>query len=84
MLEEFSCLGKLPEFTACTNRLQEWNKFPQKKVPIILVHQLNARRCEILQKLFSEKSVYNIGTFDPCQPEDRKLGEGAIKKLCSD
>ena len=77
-LEEFSRLGKLLEFTTCTNRLQEWNKPRQKKVPIIPVHQLNARRCEILQKQCSVKS---ISTFDPRQPEDRKLCEGAIEKL---
>ena len=46
-LEEFRCLGKLPEFATCTDRLQEWNKPWQKKVPIIPVNQLNARRCEI-------------------------------------
>ena len=34
-LEEFSRLGKLPEFATCTNRLQAWNKPRQKKVPII-------------------------------------------------
>ena len=69
-LEEFSCLGKLLEFVTCTDRLQEWNKPRQKKVPIIPVHQLNARRCEILQLHSSGKS---LSTFDPCQPKDRKL-----------
>ena len=54
-LEEFSCLGKLPEFATCTDRLQAWNKPRQKKVPIIPVHELNARRCEILQKQSSGK-----------------------------
>ena len=34
-LEEFSRLGELPEFATCTDRLQEWNKPRQKKVPII-------------------------------------------------
>ena len=50
-------------------------------MPIIPVHQLDTRRCEILQKQCSAKSV---STFDPRQPEDRKLCEGAIEKLCSD
>lgn len=62
-------------------RLQEWNKPWQKKVPIIPVHQLNARRCEILQKECSDKI---LSTFDPHQPEDRRLCEGAIEKLRCD
>ena len=74
-LEEFSRLGKLPEFATCTDRLQAWNKPRQKKVPIIPVHELNARRCKILQKQSSDKT---LSTFDPRQPEDRELCAGAI------
>lgn len=80
-LEEFSRLGKLAEFATCTDRLQAWNKPRQKKLSIIPVHELNARRCEILQKQSSGKI---LSTFDPRQPEDRKLCAGAIEKLRCD
>ena len=77
-LEEFSRLGKLPEYVTCTDKLQQWNKPREKKVPIIPLHQLNARRSEILQLNSSGK---NLSTFDPRQPEDRKLCEGTIEEL---
>lgn len=71
-------LGKLLEFATCTDRLQKWNKPQQKKVPIIPVHQLNTRRCEILQLHSSGKS---LSTFDTRQPTDCKLCESVIEKL---
>ena len=77
-LEEFSRLDKLPEYVACTDKIQQWNKPREKKVPIIPVHELNARRSEILQLHSIGRS---LNTCDPRQPEDRKLCEGAIEEL---
>ena len=45
-------------------------------MPIIPVHELNARRSEIVQLHSSGRS---LSTSDPRQPEDRKLCEGELR-----
>ena len=47
---EFCKSGKLTDFLTCTEKLQEWNKPRPKKVEILPVVELTARRQEILKK----------------------------------
>ena len=49
-LEEFSRFGHLPEFLTCTDQLQQWNRPRPKKLDIIPVANLTARRSELLIK----------------------------------
>ena len=77
-LEEFSRLGKLPDFVMCTEKLQEWNKPRPKKLEILPVADLTSRRQEILRKKGKENFP---GHHDP-QPQDcRKLGSEAVETL---
>lgn len=49
-LVEFCKSGQLPEFRTCTEVLQQWNKPRPKKVEVIPVDEIGARRKEILTK----------------------------------
>ena len=80
-LEEFSRFGHLPEFLTCTDQLQQWNRPRPKKLDIIPVANLTARRSELLIK---ESKSISISTFDPRQPEHRKNSTGAIENLRCD
>ena len=48
-LEEYSRIGRSPDFLTCTDKLQEWNKPRQKRLDALPVTSLTSRRNEILQ-----------------------------------
>ena len=80
-LEEFSCLGKLPELLTCTKKLQEWNRSRLENLAIIPVADLGVRRSDILLR---EGKGSSLSTFDPRQPHQRMLGTAAVETLCCD
>jgi len=75
-VEEFCRLGQLPEFLTSTDKQQEWHRPREGKLNVVPVHRLNERRSEILKQ-----SRKGLSTFDPRQPEDRKLNEHAIEQF---
>ena len=74
-LEEFSRLGKLPEFLTATEKLQEWNRPRPKTLTMIPVADLAARSSDILLR---EGKGSSLSTFDPRQPHHRMLGTAAL------
>ena len=80
-LEEFSRLRKLPEFLTCTEKLQEWNRPRPKKLAIIPVADLAARRSDILLR---EGKGSSLSTFDPRQPHQRTFDTAAVETLRCD
>ena len=77
-LEEFSCIGHLPEFLTCTDQLQQWNRPRPKKLDIVPVANLTPRRSELL---FKESKSTTISMFDPRQPEHCKNSTEAVENL---
>ena len=47
-LADFCRLGTLPEFLTCTDTLQEWNRPRPQRIDLIPVHELGARRRQLL------------------------------------
>ena len=47
-LADFCRLGTLPEFLTCTDTLQEWNQPRPQHIDLIPVHELGARRRQLL------------------------------------
>ena len=80
-LEEFSRLGEIPDYIACTSKLQEWNKPRPKKLDILPVTNLSARRDTILLK---EKKVSPIVSFDPRPLDQRTVSNDAIESFRCD
>ena len=80
-LEEFSRIGKTPEYSTCTDKLQQWNKPHPKKLDILPVASLSSRREEILLK---EKKVSPLVTFDPRPIDQRKIGDEVVEKFRCD
>ena len=77
-LEEFSRLGKLPDFLTCTDKLQEWNRPRPKKLAVIPVANLTARRSNILQR---ESKGSSLSNFNPRQPHHRTIDSEAVENL---
>ena len=47
-LADFCRLGTLPEFLTCTDTIQEWNRPRPQRIDPIPVHELGARRRQLL------------------------------------
>lgn len=80
-LEEFSRIGKTPEYATCTDKLQEWNKPRPKKLAMVPVTSLTSRRNELLLK---KKKTSPVVSFDPRPVNQRKLGDEAIERFRCD
>ena len=80
-LEEFTRIGKCPEYLTCTDKLQQWNKPRPKKIDILPVTDLTSIRDDILQKNIKDLPVVR---FDPRPPDYRQLTSEAIEKFRCD
>ena len=72
---------KLSAFLTCTEKLQEWNRPRLKKLAIILVADLAARRSDILLR---EGEGSSLSMFDPRQPHQHTLDTTAVETLRCD
>ena len=75
---DFCKHGSMPEFLSCTDKLQSWNKPRSRKVDIIPVEELCARRSELNNKM--HKSVI----YDPRPEQFQKVLPSSIEQLRSD
>ena len=75
---DFCKCGSVPEFLTCTDKLQSWNKPRGRKVNVIPVEQLCARRSELNNK--THKSV----VYDPRPERFREVLPSSVEQLRCD
>ena len=75
---DFCKSGSTQEFLTCTSKLQSWNKPRGRKVDVIPVEQLCARRSELSNK--PHKSV----VYDPRPERFQKVPPSSIEQLRTD
>ena len=83
-LEEFSRFRQLPDFLACTDKLQEWNRSRPKKLDIIhSCCKLTFKKARNLKKKAKENSP-SPSCYDPHPQEYRQVNLEAVEKLRCD
>ena len=80
-LEEYTRIGKCPEYITFTDKLQSWNKPRPQKLEIITVADLTLRRKEIMQK--TRKGTPGVN-FDPRPSDQWQINKEAIENFHCD
>ena len=81
-LEEFTRLRQLPDFVACTDRLQTWNQPRLKKLMPIPVEDMRTRKQQLMPPpVRACQQTRAVSQFDPCPKEFRAINPETLKNF---
>ena len=82
VLVDFCRLVRLPDFRTCTDQLQQWNQPRGRRVDLIPVDKLGARRRELLPQ--KDRAYGSLMIFDPRPPSLREADPKALEEFRCD